>query len=450
MSRKTISYFLRLLFLLSVLLVPVTGQADFHGRTILDGVYVNGISLGGMTSVEAVEALDEHFQAIADSEFTITCMDGQEEHVRVGDWGMTWDSLAAVRQALEAGKSGGLLQLYKDQTDLKKGMLYLEVPYSFNMEKVRDSLARRVSSHDNPAQNATIALQSDGSFAVTGEGSNGVVTDEDQTMELIIDQLSDHLGQEMGVTVITRTDTPKVTSGDLMVIKDKLGSFTTDYSSSKPGRKENIRVATEFLNGRVLLPGESLSVSTAIHPRTEENGYQMAAQYSSGESEQALGGGICQVSTTLYNALIRAELEINERHNHSMVVSYVDWGTDAAIADNSKDLIFTNNLNDPIYIYGRADGDYLTYAIYGVETRPENRKIEFVAKTVSEEYVKEKKVKYSDDLKKGTSQTTGTQRPAVTATLTKVVYVDGVETERILLHTDYYMASTLTITYGTG
>ena len=128
MSRKTISYFLRLLFLLSVLLVPVTGQADFHGRTILDGVYVNGISLGGMTSVEAVEALDEHFQAIADSEFTITCMDGQEEHVRAGDWGMTWDSLAAVRQALEAGKSGGLLQLYKDQTDLKKGMLYLEVP----------------------------------------------------------------------------------------------------------------------------------------------------------------------------------------------------------------------------------------------------------------------------------------------------------------------------------
>ena len=451
MKRKAEKILLRFLLAAVVLCAfPSLARANFHGRTIQEGIYANGISLGGMTSIEAIETLDAYFQSVADSEFTITCMDGQTETARVGDWGLSWDSASAVRQALVLGRSGGIIDLYKERTDLKKGNIYLDVPYSFNTTKIRESLSRKVASHDNPAKNATIQMQENGTFAVTGEGSNGVVTDLDVTMPLIIEQLTDHFGDGMAATVITRTDTPSVTSKDLMVIKDKLGSFTTEYGNSSDGRKTNIGIATGFLNGRVLLPGESLSVSRAIRSRTEENGYKLAAQYSNGESEQALGGGVCQVSTTLYNALIRAELEINERHNHSMVVSYVDRGTDAAIADDTKDLVFTNNLENPIYIYGSADGDYLTFAIYGVEYRPANRTIEFVAKTESEEYIKEKKVKYSDEYKKGTSQVTGTQRPAVTATLTKIVYIDGQVSERILLHTDYYMGSALTITYGTG
>ena len=450
--KKNLQCILAGIFLAAVSLgfCPASARAAFYGRTIQEGVYAMGIDLSGMTSVEAIETLDDYFQEIADSSFTITCMDGQTETVRVGDWGLSWNASSTVKQALRLGRSGGMIDLYKERTDLKKGNIYLDVPYSFNTDKIRDSLSRRVASHDNPAQNATIHMQSDGTFQVTGEGSNGEVTDLDVTLPLIMDQLTDHISEEMGVTVVTRVDTPKITSSDLLVIKDKLGAFTTDYGSSREGRKTNIRIATEFLNGKVLLPGESLSVSEAIHPRTEENGYTLAAQYSNGDSEQALGGGICQVSTTLYNALLRAEIKINERHNHSMVVSYVDWGTDAAIADNSKDLVFTNNLENPIYIYGDADGEYLTFRIYGVEYRPENRTVKFVANTESEEYITERKIKYSDEYKKGTSQVTGTQRPAVVATLTKVVYIDGEVTESILLHTDYYMGSGLTITYGTG
>ncbi|MBO6164065.1 MAG: VanW family protein [Lachnospiraceae bacterium] len=444
-------YISRLVLCLFLALFLFPGKILAADETrIPDGIYAQGISLGGMTRSEATQALDEYFQAIAASSFRLTCMDGQTVEIPISEWGLTWDSNGTVRQALRMASSGRLIHRYKDLMNLKHGNLYLETHYDVDYDMLRYSLAEAVAEHDNPAVNATIALQSDGSFAITQEGTNGVVTDEDATIALINEQLNDNFGQQMSATAITRTDTPSITRDELLMIKDQLGTFTTNYSESSKNRKTNIEIATSYLNGLVVLPGETISISETIKPRTEENGYALAAQYSSGESEQALGGGICQVSTTIYNALIRAELQIDERHNHSMVVSYVDWGTDAAIADTAKDLIFTNNLQNPIYIYGKADGDYLTFSIYGVEYRPANRTIEFVAKTTHEEWPKEKKVKYSDEYKKGTSHTSGTKRPEVTATLTKVVYVDGVETERELMHTDYYMASPIIITMGTG
>ena len=439
-----------LLFLLLCLFCfPANAFAAFHGQTIPQGVYAEGISLAGMTSVEAIETLDAYFGHISESPMTVTCMDGADEELTIGGFGFSWNSEETVRQAMSLGVSGNIIHRFKDRTDLADGSIYLNVPRQFEPEIIKDKLRSAVASHDNPAKNASIELQEDGTFKISEQGSDGVVTNLDETVKLITEQLADNLSDSMHVEVLTQEDKPKVTEDVLLSIKDELGSFTTDYSSSKDGRKTNISVAVGYLNGTVVLPGETLSVSETIRPRTEENGYELAAQYSSGESEQALGGGICQVSTTLYNALIRAELEIVERHPHSMVVTYVDWGTDAAIADNSKDLVFKNNLDYPVYIYGSADGDYLTFKIYGVEYRPANRTIEFEAKTLSEKWPKEKKVKYSDELKKGKTDVSGTRRPEVTATLTKVVYTDGQESDRILMHTDYYMASAVTITYGT-
>ena len=98
---------------------------------------------------------------------------------------------------------------------------------------------------------------------------------------------------------------------------------------------------TNLVNGTLVYPGESFSMYETVSPFTEENGYFLAGSYLNGQVVESFGGGICQVSSTLYNAVLRAELQVDERYNHSMIVGYVKASMDAAISEGNKDLIFT-------------------------------------------------------------------------------------------------------------
>ena len=442
--------------LLSFLLLLFPSAVFASTETVIqDGVYIMGIDMSGKTKTEAMLAIDSYFQEIQDQSFTLTCVDGSVESLSLTDLGFEWNAAKTVTQAARIGNSGSLIQRYKDRMNLEYGNIYLEVPFYLSEALVTNRLNELSSLHDNPAQNAQMS-HVDGAFVISEEAANGTVTDTDATIKQINHGLADYIEsgsiQSLTATVVTKTDYPTITSADLKDIKDNLGTFTTDYSDSSSNRKINVQTATNYLNGTILQPGESLSTSTAIMPREEEYGYKMAAQYSNGESEQDIGGGVCQVSTTLYNAVLRAELQVDTRYNHSMVVHYVEYGDDAAIATGTKDLVFTNTYDTPVYIEGIADGDTLTFTIYGKETRPANRTIAFISETLSEEWPAsdDYNEKYSSDYPTGETHITGTRRPAVTATLTKVVYIDNVETERELLHTDYYSGSKLNKVHGTG
>ena len=125
----------------------------------------------------------------------------------------------------------------------------------------------------------------------------------------------------------------------MSVVKDLLGSFSTNYRSSGWGRAKNVENGASKINGTILYPGDELSVYELVNPFTQENGYELAGSYLNGETVESFGGGICQVSTTLYNAALKAELEITQRYNHSMIVTYVDLSADAAIAGTYKDYV---------------------------------------------------------------------------------------------------------------
>ena len=130
------------------------------------------------------------------------------------------------------------------------------------------------------------------------------------------------------------------------------------------------------------MPGEVLSGYECLQPFTSANGYKGAASYANGQVVDSIGGGVCQVSTTLYNAALQAELEIVERQNHSMIVTYVEPSMDAAIAGTVKDLKIRNNYSTPIYVEGYTENKQITFTIYGKETRPANRKVEYVSETL--------------------------------------------------------------------
>ena len=240
---------------------------------------------------------------------------------------------------------------------------------------------------------------------------------------------------------------PQIKAADLESIQDELGTFSTDAGGGE--RWKNLETAAGKINGMILMPGQEVSVHDVTAPYDEEHGYVPAGSYENGQVVETYGGGICQVSTTLYNALLFAELEIVERYPHSMLVNYVDPSRDAAIAGDTKDLKFKNNQETPIYLEGGIDSsNQLRFTVYGKETRDENRTLEFVSETLAEE---EYEVKYQEDPSAALGSVTyeGSPHTGKSARLWKVIYVDGKETDRQQINESHYNKSDQIIKIGT-
>ena len=153
--------------------------------------------------------------------------------------------------------------------------------------------------------------------------------------------------------------TPVVTEGTLTYSPDFVLAGSTSFSTSSSNRINNIEVASGHLNNMIVMPGQEVSVSDAIKPRTTANGYKSAGAYLNGRTVPAIGGGICQVSSTVYNAVKNAGLTVLERHPHSMPVHYLPLGLDAAISAGSKDLRFRNDYSAPVILQAYTEGKTL-------------------------------------------------------------------------------------------
>ncbi len=170
---------------------------------------------------------------------------------------------------------------------------------------------------------------------------------------------------------------PKVTTEQLtsLLYRDVLASYSTVFSAGTVNARNrgiNIRLAVETIDGTELFPGEEFSFNDIVGPRTKEKGYAIAHIYSGGEIRDGYGGGICQVSTTLYDAVLLANLNVTERHNHIFTVSYVPLGLDAAVSYGYADLKFQNNTNYPIRINAKvSDDNRLTFSIVGTNLYPD-------------------------------------------------------------------------------
>ena len=243
-------------------------------------------------------------------------------------------------------------------------------------------------------------------------------------------------------------DEPKGKTEELAKVKDVLGTFTTSYSTSGASRSKNVANGCRLINGTTLYPGDTFSTYNTVKPFSTENGYEMAGSYLNGKVVDSIGGGICQVSTTLYNAVLRAELEVTERHNHSMIVTYVDPSADAAIAESSgKDFVFVNNTDYPIYIDGHTADKKITFTIYGVETRAKNRTVAYESEVI------EKKVPEADQIIADASQPIGvisvsSAHIGYKARLWKIVKENGVEVSREQVNSSNYKMSPRTATVG--
>ena len=243
---------------------------------------------------------------------------------------------------------------------------------------------------------------------------------------------------------------PEHSIDELKNCNAKLGTFTTSYGSSSTSRSNNISNAASKINGTVLYVGDTFSMLNTVTPFTKANGYYEAGSYAQGKVVDSIGGGVCQVSSTLYNAVLRAELEVVKRNNHSMIVSYVPISADAMISEGGgSDFKFKNNTDAPVYVEAYTAGRTITFNIYGHETRPSGRTIKFENKILQKISPGSDVVTKDSSQPKSYRKVTQSAHTGYKAEYYKIVYENGVEKQRIKVNSSYYKASPNYVTVGT-
>ena len=341
------------------------------------------------------------------------------------------------------------MKRYKDQKDLQHSGKTFPLSWQTNEDTVRTYVENNCTKYDKKAQNASLTREN-GAFNFVA-GTEGLELTVDSAVRTISEYLENSWTSDNTavLNLETQVTEPEGSAEELANIKDLLGSFTTSFSTSGSNRCKNVSSGASHINGTVLYPGEEFSAYETVSPFTEANGYAMAGSYLNGEVVDSMGGGICQVSTTLYNAVLRAELNVTERSPHSMTVHYVDLSEDAAIAGTYKDFKFKNSTDYPIYIEGYTTSDKkITFNIYGKETRDSNRSISFESVLVNE--VKPNTI-LRDDAGQGLGyKNVSAGKTGYVAELYKIVKVNGVQTDRIKINKSTYKGSDRVVTYGTA
>lgn len=414
---------------------PVIALAE---PVLPEGISVGSQSLAGMTVEEARAAVEQYVNDMSDQKITLT-IDSQNVDTTAKALGFHWKNTQVVDEAVGQYAGGSLTQQYKTARKLASAPVELHLDTEVDSAKVKSFVDTQCQGLMAQPQDASIT-RVDGAFVIT-DSVSGVVVDAAATEAALNEVLAGGLGEPVQVTAQITQQEPAITTEDLRTITDVLGTFTTDFSSSGSSRSTNLAVGAAKINGHLLMPGEVLSGYECLQPFTTANGYKTAAAYENGQVVDSIGGGVCQIATTLYNAALESELEIVQRQNHSMIVTYVKPSRDAAIAGTYKDIKIKNNYSTPIYVEGYTANRKLTFTIYGKETRPANRKVEYVSETLGSTSPGEPQLIVDNSLAPGQQVKVQSSHTGLRSRLWKVVTVDGVEQERTLLQTDSYNAS---------
>ena len=421
---------------------PVALASD---TTIANGVHVEGVDLSGMTPEQAKAALQAKADALASTPVNLR-MGENIITTSLAELGYTCTNLDIVDSLVPIGKSGNIVERYKEQKDLENETVQYALDFTVDPSRVQ-AFVQNCSVYNTDPVEGELLVGDDGYPYVEG-GTKGITLKPEESAEIVRQAIESWTGGDITVDLVCEETSPEVSYETLAQVKDILGMATTDYSASSGNRAINVENGCALINGTLLWPGDEFSVTDAVTPFSAENGYMPAPTYEENRTIDSYGGGICQVSTTLYNAALKAEMDITARSNHTMMVTYVEPSKDAAIAEGVMDMRFVNNTDAPIYIQGGCHGGQITFIIYGHETRPENRTLEFESRTIAT--MDADGYSLYPDATQPVGYIAQTQSPhtGCQAQLWKHIYIDGVETDEVLVNESYYQS--VGIIYSVG
>ena len=401
---------------------------------ILNSIYINGFDVGGLNKDEARDAIRQN-----NSFKNLNVVYSGSDHVySLAELGCEFDIDQAIDQALQVGRNEDFIKNISDYV----GLEFLDDSRTFEVkpqipQDIEDRIYEDIKSKiERKPENASISI---GSSIDVKKGEEGVKINRDEFRKAIYDAIKPNV--DVTVKVPIESVTPEITSDELSRIDGIIGTYRTNFSPNVEGRNENIRLSAQYMNNYLLMPGEVFSYNKVTRLKTVSNGYKNATVIVNGEIEDGLGGGVCQVSSTLYNSVLYSGLEIVQRRPHSIPSSYVNYGRDAVVSDNAIDFKFKNNYDFPVYLKTYVGSSSVTVTIYGnTGSVPE---IDIISNVVS---VKPRAVKYIDDpnLEKGKEVVKTKGRDEIRSET--YVVINGVKK---LVSKDRYPSQTKVIMRGT-
>lgn len=288
--------------------------------------------------------------------------DGQNFPITIGELGLTYSYDEPLQQAYRIGREGTLFDKAISKYKARQGIT-LEPEYQWNDLVLAETLAKHLSILNLPAEDAHFTITPDNSMQIFSE-KIGKQVDIDSLMESV-KKLA--LNQTEMFPIPFQAATPIITKTELenAKITGLLSSYTTHFDPNLKGRTQNIKLSAQSINGTVLKPNEEFSFNQTVGPRTSEAGYQMAIIIEGDKFVSGLGGGVCQTSSTLYNAVRLASLRVIERAHHSLTVTYVPPGQDATVAYPSLDFKFRNDSDGYLLIRSSVNNNTVTFSLYG-------------------------------------------------------------------------------------
>ncbi|MBO5412961.1 MAG: VanW family protein [Clostridia bacterium] len=500
--------FIIIAIILIVLGILSTGFAlvNVNNENMMAGITINGVNVQGLNKEEAKKLIEEKIQEKTNNEVKIY-VDDEEQSVLLSQIELTYNVEKAIEEAYKIGREKNI---FVNNFEILKSKLLgtnIELSFKYN-EELLNNVAQDIKNKVPEAVTEATYCIEDEELIIT-RGTKGNTIDENELKNKILQTINLDWVEDIRITtylaepkdinieqiyeevhtkmqdayyttnpfkvypevkgvdfnleeakeiikeekdeyviplVITN---PTKTTKDIgtEAFPDRLSTFQTRYDATNLTRTNNLQVAVNKINGVVVMPGETFSYNKTLGKRTAEAGYKDAAGYAGGKVVQMIGGGICQISSTLYDAVVYANLEIVERHNHAFLTSYVGAGKDATVVYGSLDFQFKNTRKYPIKIESYMQNGIATVNIYGIK---EENEYEVEISTTVLNYIPYNVI-YENDSSLASGKeivTQGGQKGCKSITY-KILKQNGKEVSRSVLSTDTYSAMNKYVTRGT-
>ncbi len=360
-----------LLILLPILIIiaAAVGTGFYIFNNILDtdtiytGVKVDNINVSDMTKEEAKTFLQSNKESEQKNKSMKLNYEDIYFDINLDQLGFKYDYDKAISEAYNLGREEDYISRFKKIQSLKKTEENIELESSYDFSNVMTMVEDISEKIEIESKDAEFDFNG-GNIKITPE-TVGRKLDKEKLKELIEQNANELKDIELPVEVVT----PEYTKEFYASINGIIGEYSTSFKGSSYGRIENIKLSSKALSNKLLLPGEQLSYNKTTGPRQRASGYQEAPVIVAGDLTPGVGGGVCQTSTTLYNALLLADMKILERSPHSIAPSYVPKGQDAAVLTGYLDLVFKNEFDFPVYTLSKVVGDRVHFYIYGDTTK---------------------------------------------------------------------------------
>jgi len=494
------------IFIIATILSTGFAIINIKNENIISGVTIDNINLQGLNMQEVKTILENKIEEKLNKEIKIK-IDNEEYSLLLSQIELQYEIDSVIELAYNLGRKGNI---FENNFAIIKSKLKgenIKLDYKYNEELLNNIVKGIKEKIPNAVKQPTYCIEDD--KLIITKGAEGLTINEEELKEKILKNINLSYTEEINInSVKTNPDdiniekiheevftepkdayyttnpfkvyaevkgidfdvnqakeilkenkdeyeisltitNPKKTIDQIgtEAFPDMLSTFSTRYDASDWSRTTNLKLAVNKINGKVVMPGETFSYNKTLGKRTAEAGYKEAAGYAGGKVVPMIGGGICQISSTLYDAVVYANLEIVERHNHMFKTSYLGAGKDATVVYGRLDFQFKNNRNYPIKINASAENGIAKITIYGIK---EETEYDIEITTTILNYIPYKVVYENDSsLPEGTENVTQRGANGFKSITYKILRLNGVEVSRSVLSTDTYDPMHKYVTRGT-